>query len=481
MSPRVPTRLLAAQPDERLVALVRDGHERAFEAVVHRYRRPLLRYCRRLSLSESRAEDVLQQSMLNAWVALRRGAEVRELRPWLYRIVHNVAVNAMRGERQTDLGLTDDEVSGEPVVGTLAARGSVDDAIALADAFAGMAELPRLQREVMVRTAVGGHSHDEVASELGITDGAVRGLLYRARAQLRAAAAAVMPPPMVAWAAGSAVQGASGGERIAEIATSGGAVGVASIAVKGGIVALTAGAAITGAFVARGHHSAATTRSPKVAASGSSGGGGGGVSGVGDGGPAGLAGGMTSDAFASLGSEGDTGSRHVRRTATKRRFDSPDRHRLRRGGEGGRSVGPIVVSAPPQTRSTSTDLQTWSDTGSQRTDGYVGKRTSDLSAGGDRPSLQQSDRPAGGSGGDRRRLGGKDEAPLGGDASASEGGSGSGEGGTGGSDAASVESSDAEPAEAGGAEAEGSDAESAEASGSGDGESTEGGEAQTHD
>ena len=33
---------------------------------------------------------------LAAWTALQRGDEVRELRPWLYRIVHNTALNALR-------------------------------------------------------------------------------------------------------------------------------------------------------------------------------------------------------------------------------------------------------------------------------------------------------------------------------------------------------------------------------------------------
>ena len=66
MSPRVSIRLLATQPDERLVALARDGHERAFEALVRRYRRPLLRYCQRLRLSDARAEDVVQQALTKA-------------------------------------------------------------------------------------------------------------------------------------------------------------------------------------------------------------------------------------------------------------------------------------------------------------------------------------------------------------------------------------------------------------------------------
>ena len=64
--------LLRTQSDARLIALAREGHERAFEAIVERYRRPLLRHCRRL-LPEARAEDALQQALVSAWGALRRG------------------------------------------------------------------------------------------------------------------------------------------------------------------------------------------------------------------------------------------------------------------------------------------------------------------------------------------------------------------------------------------------------------------------
>jgi hypothetical protein len=53
----------------------------------------------------------------------------------------------------------------------------------------------------MLSTALEGRSHDEVADALGLTHGAVRGLIYRARATLRAAAAALTPSPLVHWAA----------------------------------------------------------------------------------------------------------------------------------------------------------------------------------------------------------------------------------------------------------------------------------------
>ncbi len=64
--------LLRTQSDDRLAALAAAGHERAFEAVVERYRRPLIRHARRY-LGEARAEDAVQQALMAAWTARRRG------------------------------------------------------------------------------------------------------------------------------------------------------------------------------------------------------------------------------------------------------------------------------------------------------------------------------------------------------------------------------------------------------------------------
>ncbi len=255
MSPGIRSYLLGTQSDDRLVGLVRGGSEPAFEALVHRYRRPLLRYCRRLCGSEARAEEALQQALMNVWVALRRGAEVRDVRAWLYRIAHNAAVNSMRGERTVLAEAPPDDLGARRVAALRPAVGvsSLDDVLAVRDAFAGIAALPQMQREVMVRTAVGGHSHEQVASALGISDGAVRGLLHRARCTLRAGMTAVTPAPLLTWAARGSSPGA--GERIAELAAGGGAAGLGGIAAKGGVLAVTAGMAVAGSVIAghRGH------------------------------------------------------------------------------------------------------------------------------------------------------------------------------------------------------------------------------------
>jgi RNA polymerase sigma factor (sigma-70 family) len=253
MSPRISISLLGAQSDQRLLALARDGHERAFEALVQRYRRPLLRYCRRMGLSDARGEDVLQQAFLQAWLALARRVEVRELRPWLYRIVHNAAVNAMRGPGELYGELTE-AVQAEAA---LSGESNLERTIAVREALGEVAELPRMQRQAIFLTAVDGQSHEEVASALGISHGALRGLLYRARATLRGAAAAITPPPLLEWAVGGGGASGPAAERLAELTAGGGAAGFAGLLLKGAVVAVTAGAIATGAGVVAGRDHAA--------------------------------------------------------------------------------------------------------------------------------------------------------------------------------------------------------------------------------
>ncbi|HST33123.1 MAG TPA: RNA polymerase sigma factor [Solirubrobacteraceae bacterium] len=253
MSPRISIRLLATQSDQRLVALAREGHERAFEALVHRYRRPLLRYARRMRLSEARAEDVLQQSFMQSWIALSGGASVNDVRSWLYRIVHNVAVNAMRGpagEAHGELTQAVEDRAG------LAGVSNLERTIAMRDALSDVAALPRMQQQAIFLTAVDGQSHDEVAGVLGISEGALRGLLYRARSTLRSAAAALTPPPLLAWASAGASSGGPSAERLAELSAGGGAAGLAGLLFKGAVVAVTAGAVATGTSVLSVHHRA---------------------------------------------------------------------------------------------------------------------------------------------------------------------------------------------------------------------------------
>jgi RNA polymerase sigma factor (sigma-70 family) len=241
MTPLLSTPLLRAQSDRRLTALAREGHDRAFEEIVERYRRPLQRYLRRL-LSEALAEDVLQATFVRAWRALRAGTEVRDLRPWLYRIAHNQALNALRAAGSA--------LPATPGVLAVSTEVEVERREELRQTLDGIGALPDRQRAALLAVAVADRSHADVAAELGLSDGALRQLLLRARSALRAAASAITPYPLVTWlASGQDVSAA----RVAEVAAGAGGAGVA---IKAGTAVLAAGAIVAGAPALRDEHAA---------------------------------------------------------------------------------------------------------------------------------------------------------------------------------------------------------------------------------
>jgi hypothetical protein len=132
----------------------------------------------------------------------------------------------------------------------------LERSIAVREALAEVAALPDMQREVILLSAVDGRSHDEVAALLGVTHGAVRGLLYRARASLRAGAAAITPQPLINWASGSMGRSTPMAERLAEFSGPAGAAGMTGALLKGAVVTMTAAVLVAGAVAPLHRHDA---------------------------------------------------------------------------------------------------------------------------------------------------------------------------------------------------------------------------------
>lgn len=233
MSPRLGDLRLNSQSDERLVWLTRAGHEPAFGVIVERYRPELSALARRLS-RDGTGEDVVQQAFLSAFEALSSGTEVKHLRGWLYRIVRNAAA---RSRAPMCLPVAPE--------GATAGGATLEDVVeqrALArDALTELARLPKRQRQAMIGTALDGRARVEVAMSMGLSEGAVRQLVHRARARLRTVVTAVTPWPLARWLASGAGTG-NGAELAAGAGVAGGS-GV--LGLKLGVV-LASGAIATG-------------------------------------------------------------------------------------------------------------------------------------------------------------------------------------------------------------------------------------------
>ena len=230
--------VLSTQTDERLVDLVRAGYGPAFEAIVERYRRPLLGYVARI-VPGGRAEDVVQHAFVNAYESmLRTDSEIR-LRAWLYRIAHNTALNALR-----DRGLTHSPLD-ERIDGVERPDQAFERREGFAELLAAVQALPPRQRDAIVLRELEGRSYEEISAALGVGDGAVRQLLNRARTTLRAAATAVTPVGLVTrlpWADAASEPMTA---RVAELVGVG-AVGGGAVAAKLCATALVSAAVVGG-------------------------------------------------------------------------------------------------------------------------------------------------------------------------------------------------------------------------------------------
>jgi len=238
---------LRAQPDRRLVDLVRDGYDAAFEEIVRRYRRPLDRFA--AAIVGGRSEDVTQDAFSKALPALR-GSEVEiELRPWLYRIVRNTALNDLRDSPPAAAELS------ETIAGARSAAAEVETREELADLMERLRALPEPQRAALVMRELEGLSHEEIAAALGVSGGAARQAIYRARATLRNGLGLLLPLPLLRALAESGGEAAAGSAIAvgAGASAAGGTAlgGLSGGAAKVGVAVLIAGSVGAGVAVER--------------------------------------------------------------------------------------------------------------------------------------------------------------------------------------------------------------------------------------
>ena len=159
------------------------GDPTAFAAIVVATTPRLHRLAARIMADEGEAEDVLQEAYLRAFDALvdRRFDGRSGAYTWLYRIVANAAVDALRSRRRRTRRLDPDGALDAPVDDgeRLAARAALRELGALLE------DLPADQRAAVVLKEVEGLSSNEVAEVMDCSVGAVEQRLVRARAALR--------------------------------------------------------------------------------------------------------------------------------------------------------------------------------------------------------------------------------------------------------------------------------------------------------
>ncbi len=162
-----------------LVQACRRGDPEAFEALVRQTQRTVFGIALRIVGNREDAADVAQEAYVRIWRGLRRFRGEANLGTWIHRVTTNTALTYLKRSRRLFEPL-DEEKLGARVA-------SPDDEDARLDAEEverAVERLPDAYRSVVTLKDVYGLSCEEIGRQMGLTEGAVKVRLFRARRKL---------------------------------------------------------------------------------------------------------------------------------------------------------------------------------------------------------------------------------------------------------------------------------------------------------
>ncbi|PWF24169.1 RNA polymerase sigma factor RpoE [Corticimicrobacter populi] len=179
--------------DNELVVRVQRGDKAAFDLLVLKYQRKIMRLVSRMVRDQAEVEDVVQEAFIKAYRALPQFRGDSAFYTWLYRIAINTARNwlSSAGRRpsapsaiETEDGETFDETDNltdistpESVLASRQVAAAVNDAIET---------LPDELRTAIVLREIEGMSYEDIAQSMGCPIGTVRSRIFRAREAISA-------------------------------------------------------------------------------------------------------------------------------------------------------------------------------------------------------------------------------------------------------------------------------------------------------
>jgi RNA polymerase sigma-70 factor (ECF subfamily) len=168
-------------PDRALAARVASGDDGAFAQLTARHRDALVSYAaRRLGGSRDQAEDAVQDALVKALRALRRGKLPDNPRAWLFVIVRNCCFDLHRAVPATDELADELAADGADTADRVSHRDRLERVVT------AIGDLPDSQRAMIVGRELEGLSYQELADHHRTSVGAVKSLLVRARRTLAA-------------------------------------------------------------------------------------------------------------------------------------------------------------------------------------------------------------------------------------------------------------------------------------------------------
>jgi RNA polymerase sigma-70 factor, ECF subfamily len=181
--------------DAQYVSLCKQGEPQAFEVLVRRHQKKMFNIAYRMTGNYDDASDIVQESFLSAYKAIKTFRGEAKFSTWLYGIVVNYSRNRVRqtsGKAYREPVSIDqdrtygddvrpiDPASGDmPVIDRLIQKETQEKVQQCIDG------LDKDHREVLVLRDIQGFSYEEITLMLGLPDGTVKSRLSRARGAIK--------------------------------------------------------------------------------------------------------------------------------------------------------------------------------------------------------------------------------------------------------------------------------------------------------
>ena len=162
-----------------------DARKAEFDRIFTDYSAPIYNYALRMVGDPDRAADITQDTFIKAYRKLDTLTDASSTRSWLYRIATNTAIDEMRRRRHVaPMGADEDhpveQADGGPGPETQVLSGLMDERISRA-----LLRLRPNHRQCLILSDVEDMSAVQIGEVMGMSNGAVRVLLCRARGEMR--------------------------------------------------------------------------------------------------------------------------------------------------------------------------------------------------------------------------------------------------------------------------------------------------------
>lgn len=185
---RTPSRVdYVLLPERELVALAREGDDSAFELLYDRHKRRIMALCLRMVYNHAEAEELVQDTFVQAFRKLGTFRGDSAFSTWLHRIAVNIVLMKVRKHRISEVPIISEQSNEDEIATTefgtedLWLRGVVERV----DLEAAVAELAPGYRLVFLLHDVEGYDHGEIAELLHCSAGCSKSQLHKARLKLR--------------------------------------------------------------------------------------------------------------------------------------------------------------------------------------------------------------------------------------------------------------------------------------------------------